>query len=66
MMLGLRLSSGVDLAAFADRFGDDSIVSRRNTIDGLQAAGLVEVSDGWLRLTPGAVMVANEVVCRLL
>jgi oxygen-independent coproporphyrinogen-3 oxidase len=70
LMLGLRLTSGVSLADFEDRFGhlDDS---RRATIDGLVANGALETSrsepeGGRLRITERATMLANDVIARLL
>ena len=65
LMLGLRLTSGVLLADFAERFGpfDDD---RRATIDGLVAKGALEFRDGHLRITERATMLANDVIARLL
>ena len=64
-MLGLRLTSGVSLADFEKRFGplDDD---RRATIDGLVARGALEETDGHLRITERATMLANDVIARLL
>jgi oxygen-independent coproporphyrinogen-3 oxidase len=66
LMLGLRLTSGVDVAPFEQRFGADAIASREGEIGSLEAAGLVERIDGKLRLTSGGTMLANEALCRLL
>ena len=66
LMLGLRLTSGVDEAAFGERFGPDAIGSRRTVLDPLEAAGLVERRDGYLRLSESATLLANDVLCRLL
>ena len=66
LMLGLRLVSGVDLPAFAGRFGRDAITSRESEIRSLETAGLVERTESALRLTPEATLLANDVLCRLL
>ncbi|MDQ3217668.1 MAG: radical SAM family heme chaperone HemW [Actinomycetota bacterium] len=66
LVLGLRLTSGVVLAAFEARFGDASLAERGAEIDKLEGLGLLERSDGWLRLTERGTLVANEVSCRLL
>jgi oxygen-independent coproporphyrinogen-3 oxidase len=65
LMLGLRLTSGVDMAAFSRRF-PTGLSLRADTLDELESAGLVWRSQGWLRLSSRATFVANEVLCRLL
>jgi putative oxygen-independent coproporphyrinogen III oxidase len=64
LMLGLRLASGVELAAFCRRFGDLS-GSRAAALDELESLGLVERDGGWLRFSDSAALIANEVLCRL-
>ena len=66
LMLGLRLTSGVDIAGFEERFGGDAVTSREREIAALESAGLVERVEGKLRLTSGGTMLANEALCRLL
>ena len=66
LMLGLRLTSGVDLDGFAARFGREALESRRDAVDALQEAGLLERAGRRLRLAPSATMLANDVICRLL
>ncbi len=66
VVLGLRMRQGVHLAAFAERFG-----CRLEDVYGAQVAelsswGLLTVEDGYLRLTPPALLVANEVFVRFL
>jgi coproporphyrinogen III oxidase-like Fe-S oxidoreductase len=65
-MLGLRLTDGIDVAAFQRRFETDALEMRRAAIEDLVAAGLVSGAEGRLRLTDRALLVANDVVCRLL
>lgn len=66
LMLGLRLRSGVDLAAFASRFGREAVDERAPLLDALVGQGLVEREGGTIRLAPAATLVANEALCRLL
>lgn len=65
LMLGLRLVSGVDENAFAERFGD-AFSSRAGELESLEASGLIERNGGRMRLTDAATLLANEVLCRLL
>ena len=64
LMLGLRLSSGIEIEAFRRRFGP-GWASREPILKDLEADGLVRREAGWLRLAPGAALIANEVLCRL-
>jgi putative oxygen-independent coproporphyrinogen III oxidase len=66
LMLGLRLRSGVDLAAFETRFGGSLAALLAERIPGLQGAGLLEIESGNLRIPDRRVFVANDVLCRLL
>ena len=65
LMLGLRLTSGVQLAPFERRFGPLG-PPRRATIAGLETRGALEERDGHLRLTDRATLLANDVLSRLL
>jgi oxygen-independent coproporphyrinogen-3 oxidase len=65
LMLGLRLTSGVDTAAFGRRFGP-GLASRGPALEALETGGLLERRGGWLRLSSRSTLVANEVLCRLL
>lgn len=61
MFLGLRLMDGVDLRRFAQKYGEDPLVSFRESLDKLQKLGLVCLSDHRLRLTRKGLPLANEV-----
>jgi oxygen-independent coproporphyrinogen-3 oxidase len=65
LMLGLRLSSGVDEVGFSRRFGD-GFVARRAILERLERDGLLSRHEGWLRLSERSTLIANEVLCRLL
>ncbi|MBA3350583.1 MAG: radical SAM family heme chaperone HemW [Actinobacteria bacterium] len=66
MMLGLRLASGVELDEFTNRHGRGWLDEHAGVICELEAAGFLESSKGWLRLSAGATLVANDVLCRLI
>lgn len=66
MMLGLRMAKGVDLDAFAHRFGTRTEDEFGAQFASLIDKGLVEVVDGHLRLTPRGLFVGNEVVLAFL
>lgn len=61
MFLGLRLLKGVELGAFYRRFGRRAEDFYRVEIASLREAGLLEVVDGYLRLTAKGLPVGNEV-----
>jgi len=61
MIMGLRLLKGVHLEAFYHRFGRRAEDIYRVEIASLREAGLVEVADGYLRLTTKGLPVGNEV-----
>ena len=63
VMLGLRLTrEGVDCARFQSRFGADPRTLYAKEIETFQGRGLLEVAGDALRLTPGGVFLANEVM----
>jgi len=66
MMLGLRLASGVRLDEFTLRYGREWLDDHAAVVAELEAAGLLEHSEGWLRLSAGSTLIANDVLCRLL
>ncbi|WP_003542309.1 radical SAM family heme chaperone HemW [Desulfotomaculum nigrificans] len=59
--LGLRLMKGLELKSFAQRFGRELTEVFGDRIKDLQAQGLVELKDGFLRLTKKGLPVANRV-----
>jgi oxygen-independent coproporphyrinogen-3 oxidase len=66
LMLGLRMLDGLDLAAFRERFGVDLDTVYRRELTGLANRGLVELTEGHLRLTPSGLLVANDVAAEFL
>ena len=61
LFTGLRRREGVDLAAYRRRYDLDPPAAWREGLDAAQAAGLVGVEAGCLRLTDRGVLLSNEV-----
>jgi oxygen-independent coproporphyrinogen-3 oxidase len=66
MMLGLRLSEGVSVAAFQHRFGRSPEAAFGDVIAELREVGLLEIADDRIQLTPRGRFLGNEVFCRFL
>lgn len=66
LMLGLRLSSGVDLDSYSARFGRAGLTARLPAITDLTRAGLLEQVDGRLRMTERGTMLGSEIGTALL
>ncbi|MCD6327809.1 radical SAM family heme chaperone HemW [bacterium] len=62
IMLGLRMREGIDLEWLLQREGYDLASERSEQIKRLLKSGLIEIEDGWLRLTDDGVLVADEVI----
>jgi oxygen-independent coproporphyrinogen-3 oxidase len=60
-MLALRTSEGVDLAAFAERYGVDFTHRYGEVLEEQRSSGLLEVSPTHVRLTQRGRFVANDV-----
>ncbi len=66
LMLGLRLTSGIDITAFDARFGEACLRERASAINELVGIGMLERDHHHLRVSERATMVANDVIARLL
>ena len=66
MILGLRLTDGVDVEAFKDRFSADPFQLYGAQIDTLTGQGLLESSGGRLRLTDKGCLLSNRVFVEFL
>jgi oxygen-independent coproporphyrinogen-3 oxidase len=66
VMLGLRLTAGVDVADFERRYGQTLERVFAERLRDARAAGLVETIDGRLRLTEQGTLLGNEVFAALL
>src|SRR5690606_28174650 len=66
VLLGLRrLDVGLDLAALARDYGVDLLVDKRAEAAALEAAGLLTVEPGLVRLTPEGAALADAVAVKL-
>lgn len=61
LMLGLRMSEGVDLTEMGRRFGQDLLTEYAGKFTDLAKAGLVEFLDGRVKLTPRGFLLGNLV-----
>lgn len=61
IFLGLRLSEGIDFAAFQTQYGLDPRRRFRRAIGKMSAAGLLQVDNEGMRLTKRGVLLGNQV-----
>ncbi len=64
--LGLRLNRGVELVEVAEEFGIDAVERYREPIAEMTETGLLELENGFLRLTAKGRLLSNEVFERFL
>jgi len=63
IFLGLRMIGGLDLKRFRQRFGRPLNHVYPGLVESFVSKGLLEQRANQLRLTPGGLLVANEVMC---
>lgn len=61
IFLGLRLLRGISLSTHQARFGADLRTECTDELARLRDAGLIEIKDDWLKLTPSGALLSNEV-----
>jgi len=66
MMMGLRMTGGVDLAAFSNRFGVRAEEVFADEIARLSDGGFIKITKGHLRLTERGLFVGSEVMLAFL
>ena len=66
LMLATRTVRGLDLAAWRRDFGEDFAAGLQGALGRLTGAGLIEIRDGFMRLTPRGMEVQDAVVLELL
>jgi oxygen-independent coproporphyrinogen III oxidase len=59
--LGLRLNRGIDLSAMAEEYGIEAIEKYRESIMELEADGLLELDEGFIRLSERGRLLSNTV-----
>lgn len=65
IFLGLRLMRGVNLQNYRSRFGRDFQEEYNGEVTRLIEAGLIEIDDDLIRLTPRGALLSNEVFAAL-
>ncbi|HEX9020812.1 MAG TPA: radical SAM family heme chaperone HemW [Nitrospirota bacterium] len=65
ILLGLRTSKGLDLGVFEQTYGAPFLRKLRNNAAPLGAAGLLQETEGSLRLTDRGILLSNEALARL-
>jgi oxygen-independent coproporphyrinogen-3 oxidase len=65
LFLGLRRTSGVDLAAYGSQFGGGALDTLVSRIGELERAGLITIQKGTLVLTGRGMLLSNDVLYRI-
>jgi oxygen-independent coproporphyrinogen-3 oxidase len=65
LFLGLRRTSGVDLADYGSQFGGGALDTLLSRIGELERAGLIKIQMGTLALTGRGMLLSNEVLSRI-
>lgn len=66
VMLATRMTKGLNLSLYEKQFGVDFVKNREKVIRRLEGFGLIEIKNGFLRLTRKGLEVQNAVVVELL
>ena len=66
LFLGLRMNEGINLVELRAEFGATLVGTVLESIQEVEAAGLVRCAGDWVQLTPNGRMASNEVFGRLL
>lgn len=66
LLLSTRMCEGLSLRAWREAFGEDFLSGREARLERLRRAGLIEIADGFVRLTERGLEVQNAVVLELL
>jgi oxygen-independent coproporphyrinogen-3 oxidase len=62
IIMQLRLSRGLELKAYSERFGSDFISDYNDIIDKFITEGYLEMENGFVRLAPKALFVSNQIL----
>ncbi len=66
LMLSTRMREGLSLRAWREKYGVEFLSGREARVERLRRAGLLEIAEGFLRLTERGMEVHNAVVLELL
>ena len=62
IMLHLRLSEGLDLRGYEEKFGEKISEERINRMKKYEKAGLLCIADGRIVLTPEGFLLSNSII----
>ncbi len=65
-MLALRLSEGISLADYTEKFAEDFLEGREDIISKLSSGGYISIIDGRLALTEKGFYISNYIITELL
>jgi len=65
-MLSLRTTKGLDLEKFEKDFKEDILKSKSQQIEKLTSYGMLEVVDGFLRITEHFFHLSNSIIVELM
>jgi oxygen-independent coproporphyrinogen-3 oxidase len=66
VMLGLRLSEGIDINEYRARFGTDILIDKRDAIDKLIQRGLIVVQDSHMYIPQQYMYTSNSIILQLI
>ena len=66
IMLGLRLTRGILLSDYQNRFGQDLLIDKQAAIDKLTKLGLVAIQDGRLKIPDDKLYISNGIIAELI
>ncbi|HOQ10096.1 MAG TPA: radical SAM family heme chaperone HemW [Syntrophomonadaceae bacterium] len=66
VILGLRTARGINLKDFYRRFGVDLHQKYAEVIQEMKTGGFMIIRDGYLRLTPSAYFISNQILARFI
>ena len=66
IMLGLRMVKGIHLEEFKSQYGVDIAVLKQKEISLFTGEGLMELSDGYLKITERGLPISNSIIARLI
>ena len=66
LMLGLRLSTGININSFNNKYNKDILIFYKDKLDSLLDRGLIEIKDGHIRITDNNIFIMDYVLKELL
>ncbi len=66
VILGLRLTEGIDIRQFNEAYATDLLVKFKTPIEDSRAKKLLKIEDGFLKLTKKGYFLSNQVLCQFI